>query len=268
MNTKRKIPKTEYENIRCLYKSGKTCDQIGELYNVSRTPVIRILKEIKEPIRSTRDAARKHYYNFDYFEKIDSRQKAYILGILYTDGNNYTKKNRVALGMNDIEVINFYNQQLGIKKQPYKIFNKKGNCHYRSDIYSKKISKDLLNLGVTPKKSKNLTFPYNQINKEFYKDFVLGCFDGDGWVCKTNKYYHIGFCGTKDMCLAIQKIIEDNTGVKLNLIKNNTIYSIRTQDKIKFAKTCSFLYDDCIFCMNRKKQIFNQFKKENAELFI
>ncbi len=130
------------------------------------------------------------------------------------------------------------------------------------------ISKDLLRLGMTQCKSKTLLFPHGKIEKKFYKDFILGCIDGDGWICKTGKYYHVGFCGTKHMCMGIKKFIKEAIGVELTLLKNNTIYSIRTQDKTKFYKICSFLYSNNVFCMNRKIKIFNQFKKENAKLFV
>ena len=58
---------------------------------------------------------------------------------------------------------------------------RKKNKGYRLQIKNKTLYKDLLNLGLTPRKSRTIKFP--SIPIKYLSDFVRGYFDGDGSVC-------------------------------------------------------------------------------------
>ena len=114
---------------------------------------------------------------------------AYVLGFFVADGS-MTKNKRGA------HFIEFYitdkNLLIKIKKligsdNKISVRNRKGNWKtaYRLQIGSKKIFRDLLLLGMMPKKSKTLKLP--KIPDEYFSHFVRGYFDGDGNVY-ANEY--------------------------------------------------------------------------------
>lgn len=133
---------------------------------------------------------RKYKVNNNYFKKIDTPEKSYILGFLYADGCNYTSKNGKNNIINFTQLKNSIDILEKIKLQlesDYPILeyiqkeNQKTIC--KIDIRSKEISDDLIKLGVPCKKSLIIEFPNsNIVPKELISHFIRGYFDGDGCV--------------------------------------------------------------------------------------
>lgn len=264
-----KIQESQVEEIISLYQQGKTTDQIGSMYKVSRHPIWMILKEYNIERRDRRFSARKNFFNESYFENIDTPEKAYLLGCIFTDGNNYLKRNRVHLGMNDGEVINFFKNEIEYKKEPIQKIAPSGKTFYEVAVCSKKMSQDLLEKGVVNKKSQVLKYPVSILKKEFEKFFILGCFDGDGWITKPEKkYYQWGFCGTRDMCEGVSNFLFEELGIRLPLRVNSTIFSIATQRATSVKIICDYLYKDAPFFMIRKNNLYKEFKEKYANLYI
>ena len=73
------------------------------------------------------------------------------------------------------------------------------------------MAEDLIKLGCTTNKTNSLKYPsYDIVPKEFEKDFVRGCIDGDGSIIffnnkKYRRTFGLAFCGTEDMCKHILK---------------------------------------------------------------
>ena len=67
----------EEENIKNLYLSGKSAVEISKLYDVSITPVYKILKKYNI-VRDMSESHRKYYINDSYFDFIDNHHKSYI----------------------------------------------------------------------------------------------------------------------------------------------------------------------------------------------
>jgi hypothetical protein len=132
-------------------------------------------------------------YNENYFEKINSHEKAYWLGFIYTDGYVTEKTSRfgIELSIKDINHLqNFLNcldsnQKIRTRIRENKFESK--NVEYLEScsflINNKKLHNDLINCGVVPNKTKNLKFPSEEIlQKEFLFSFVRGLIDGDGTI--------------------------------------------------------------------------------------
>ena len=90
--------------------------------------------------------------NEDYFEKIDSSNKAYILGFLYADGSVYGTTLSLALAIKDIEIIKFIVEELEFGGK-LKIFKVNDLDYVKLSITSKKIVNDLEKLGVIKNKT-------------------------------------------------------------------------------------------------------------------
>ena len=140
-----------------------------------------LIKEFKK--EKFKSLKRNPDLRYNFFERIDTREKAYWLGFIYADG--HISKNldrfRVKVGKKDVEHLRMFCESLKIKYSDIKKeISKETNKEYSVlSIYNKKIIRDLLYHKVVPSKTRILEFP-NIKNNEFKLSFLLGYFDGDG----------------------------------------------------------------------------------------
>lgn len=118
-----------------------------------------------------------------YFSNIDSHNKAYLLGWIFSDGyvckNPYGYTLGMALQTQDKYILEFMATELGLPIT--KIHNYKNSC--KLCVNERTVCEDLLKLGIMEDKShKEMRVP--QIPEEFYSSFIAGVFDGDGCISK------------------------------------------------------------------------------------
>lgn len=138
--------------------------------------------------------------NEQFFDKIDTEAKAYVLGFFFADGCNHDLSD-LDDGYNHQNVISFtqLEQDKDILDQirsamecnrPYKEIVQKsnGNKKFTLAIVSNKLSSALSKIGGTTRKSLTLEFP-KFISRELMPHFIRGYFDGDGsvWNGKRKK---------------------------------------------------------------------------------
>lgn len=186
--------KEEIEEIKKLYKENKSVKELKDIFNCSETAIRRVLKEdIPKRILLKRDS--------DYFSKIDSQNKAYIVGFTAADGciTSYKsgKNNTLTYSINkkDIKVLEFIKKEL---KSEHNITYLNRNNLVRFCLNDNKLCEDLIKLGVTKNKSKTLKNIVYNIPEEFRNSFLLGYFDGDGSIYKveSKKQFGINIRGT------------------------------------------------------------------------
>lgn len=175
-----KIFQEDYEDIKELYKT-LSINKIARKYDVTSTTISRILKSLNvEKIERT---SRKYFIKEDYFITGLNPKKARLLGLIATDGCLIKTKNnqyRIKFSSKDKELNIFIQEQLGGN------IYEENNC-FHNYISSEKIFYDLIDFGITERKSLSLNFKWEKIeNYEIY--FLLGCIEGDG---------HIGFYPNK-----------------------------------------------------------------------
>lgn len=76
----------DYDIINA-YCSGQSSPEVARQFGLSKRTILRILKRYDIPTRSLSTSVRKHAVNEQYFDKIDTEDKAYWLGFLLADGN-------------------------------------------------------------------------------------------------------------------------------------------------------------------------------------
>lgn len=127
---------------------------------------------------------RKYNVNENYFECINSHEKAYVLGFFYADGCNHGEEIRFTQDIERIDILQNIKQSLNAEN-PIK------ECrpgHFQLSICSKKMSNDLIKLGCPPAKSLILHFPTSDIvPTKYLSSFILGYFDGDGCVWNSKR---------------------------------------------------------------------------------
>ncbi len=103
---------------------------------------------------------------------------AYILGFIFADGCLVEHNNGyygLDITSKDLSHLKAIKHELGAE---HKIGKKEGA--YRIQIRNKNIYSALLQLGLTPRKSKTINLPV--LPKKYFSHFIRGLFDGDGSV--------------------------------------------------------------------------------------
>jgi DNA-binding MarR family transcriptional regulator len=104
---KTRISPEEKTFIVTKYLEGSTLLEIAEDIGVSKTQVSAILKTLGVEARSQTTLKRKLKYNEFIFDDINTKEKAYFLGLFYADGYNaeYNNSIRLAFNIKDIELL-------------------------------------------------------------------------------------------------------------------------------------------------------------------
>ena len=206
---------------------------------------------------------------------------AYILGFIVTDGclvehkNGYhglniTNKNKNIL-VNILEIMNS-THKISIKSRGHE-----SNLRYfQITIRDQIIYGDLLQLGLTPRKSKTIRMP--SIPSKFFGDFTRGCFDGDGSinVWQDPRWKHawqirtVFYSGSLGFLKDIQKRLHDEIGLSKGSIQQGIrayvlCYSIK--DSIMLYKLMYKKLNSSSLFFKRKYDKFEFFKKVRSDCF-
>lgn len=267
---------SEYEN-----NHNHTIRSIAKKYNVDSSSACTLFQRRGVKIRKNPSLWNRTYsINEKYFEIINSEDKAYFLGLLYADGNVFNSRTKIGLQENDKDILEKFKE--AIKYSGPLIFRKGGERNdswgirknqYILQIVNKKISKDLINLGCTPKKSLILQFPTEeQVPKYLVRHFVRGVMDGDGYFSKyklknSNKIKFQGnltstFMFLEKLTTILKEELDINTFItKRHKEKDTTTRQMFISGRIQTTKFLNWLYKDSIIYLNRKhnkyKEIIN-----------
>ena len=284
------INKKQIQRIIHQYtKLGKSAYKIAKQCNFTYTIIYRILHENNIKIRNPHDCHRKYKINESYFNKINTPNKAYFLGLLYADGAVCINGNRcytisINLQARDKHILTLLNKELKYNKPLDFIDRTKENNkqnQYKVIIYSEKIAKDLNKLGCIVNKSLTVKWPSNeQVPTKLIRHFIRGYFDGDGTVClssvsktpKKRKYIRqirFGIIGTFNTCYYFRKYMVDTLNFnKIKILKHHStrdlFYIVYTGNKL--AKKFSNLLYNKVNKATYLKRKYKRFKVNNDKL--
>lgn len=257
-----KISISEYPNIVDLYLNGKTHLEISTKFGVNKKLISQILKKNKIKARG-----HKYYdYNENFFSKIDSKEKAYFLGLMFTDGN-IDKNLRIAkITLQDIDsyILDIFSSFIFKSNRPNlypdfhdnKKYGEKRRKKYALKISSYKIVSDLISLGCIPKKSLILQFPNLKCSDEIMWHFIRGLIDGDGGIYIINKkYINISFTGSNYLVPSFQIWLKDRE-ISSSIYKKEKVMGLRISSS-SVHKFLSRLYSDSDnLRLNRKYDVY------------
>lgn len=206
------------------------------------------------------------------FEIIDTEEKAYFLGLLYSDGC-ITKKSNVSISLIDEELIKkintifpFFNyttlQQKTIHNNKLSHILRKQN----KDLATHLIEKGLIN--NKSNKNKNIFhFPTNkQVPNDLVNHFIRGYFDGDGSVfyqkLRPNLLkFEITGSSLSIISSIYNYFITNNVLIKYRVKKNKNhkyldMYTIECIKTLEVLKIRELLYKNATIFLNRKKEKF------------
>ena len=281
---KMKIPKEKiFEIYNNEYLNGISSRQLGFKYGVTESYFSRWFRKLGLKTFQNDVQSKKYKCNENYFENIDTEDKAYWLGFMYADGYIQNKRedgNRkfgLSLSQKDIEHLNKFNKYLESNYliKEYKVGKSgyvEGTPYCRLLITSKKMTDDLINKGCVEHKTNIIKFPTSQqVPKELIRHFIRGYFDGDGSIyftkCDKNiEQYSIDFLGTDDFLLGVMDdLIEQNIinkKYKLEKRKEGQIVSrFRFGGNGAALRFCHYIYDNSTVYLDRKFEKYQELLK-------
>lgn len=257
-----RLSKDDIIEICQRYENNETTENIGNVFGICGNSVSKILKENNIDVKQgKRYSPIKHH---DYFEVINTPDKAYFLGWMISDGaiiENKTRPGRqkvisLEIHNKDRQILELFAQCLGADQTIIKTYEKRNHCHIR--FSSDKMADDLSKYGVVPRKSYISYLP--KIEKDLMSHLIRGIFDGDGTITidKTNNG-HIAFYGSEQICNDIADYLHINLGLNRNKVSKTTCYHVWYGGKKPVKILLDYLYNDCgDYYLHRKYVKFKQ----------
>lgn len=256
----------EKEQIIKDYQNNISIREISIKYGYSRPALSKFLEEVGA--KTTKgNHYRKYFHDTNFFEKIDTEEKAYWLGFMFADGYIIDNSNRYGedgFGLSlaedsldslldfkrSIRASNPINKDLsGNKKNPNK------QVMYKIEMRSQKTVNDLIDKGCFKNKTAILEPPIG-VPDNLIHHFIRGFYDGDGSIIKSNKknssyiFYGVNFTSTKDIVEWISSFFSFGTIVKED--RREFIWYFKTNSNQQSIKLLNFLYKDATIYMKRK----------------
>lgn len=236
------------------YQDGSSMTALSKKYNCDPTTIHNILKAYNIKRRTLSGARRnfiKYEINESVFENIDSPDKSYWLGVMYSDGfiskeNKYTNFFGLSVSSKDREWLEKFKKFLEFNGNilDYKVSAgyKIGTPYSRLLIGNNKIVFDLEKNGVVSLKTKKIESIPNIIFKD---DFIRGYIDGDGSLRK--KYPCFQISGNKSLLIDIAEYLK----VPYNIRPDKSIFCLRYNIK-QSEYLEKRLYKNAHYYLNRK----------------
>lgn len=257
-----KVPLPQ-EQIIEDYLTGMGCYKLSKKYNATESYILRILRKHNIKIRPLR----RYCVNEDFFEKIDTQEKAYVLGFFAGDGCN-EKNGEIRFAITDLELLEKIKIAMQFEGPIHKRIrnNPKHKPQYTLSIGCRKMSNDLINLGFPPNKTYIATLPEeNLLPKNLMRHFLRGLIDADGCITSDRSKFHnwqVFITGVITLLKPISNFYSDldidwrfrDCPQAVDIIKSLVIQKIHSVKKI-----LDLIYSDATIYLERKFQRYQEF---------
>lgn len=184
---------------------------------------------------------------------------AYAVGLIATDGNLSPDGRHVLFTSKDKEMIDNFQSALGISLKYYMKANgtNSDKKYYVVQIGDVLFYEYLCSIGLTPNKSK--TIAELNVPQKYYRDFIRGCFDGDGssysywdkrWRSSFMLYLQFASASSKHI-FWLRDIIFKSLKIKGHISKSKSNPCFQ----LKYAKTESIKLFNYMY-KNQKKDLY------------
>lgn len=262
------------ETICKLYINGMSIKQVAETVKSGETTVKKVLTENGIKTKDMSHAKQKYTINEEYFDKIDTPNKAYILGLIYADGNISKSNNtfKISLQDRDVDILHKIKFELQsnhpLRYLKYNDKNPNWSNQYMLSITNKHIPESLIDKGVIPNKSLKLEFP-NYLDDHLIPHFIRGYLDGDGSISKNPKEKRIAIISTVNFCNTLKSIIENKLNIHCSISychgkKETPTRSLGIAGGNQVKKFLDWIYKDSDLYLDRKYEIYQDLYCKSA----
>lgn len=186
---------------------------------------------------------------------------AYLVGLIATDGCLSGDGRHIDITSKDFQLLETVNEILPRRQKIASKRNGHGQTAYCIQIGDVAMYRWLLQLGLTPRKSK--TIGRLKIPKELFADFFRGVFDGDGSAyCYHDKRWASSYTVTlsvasasKDFILFLRKMLLGAIGIPGSVSAfQSRVYQLRYAKRESRTLAAWIYYSDDAPCLLRKRE--------------
>lgn len=200
--------------------------------------------------------ARKHTWNYDYFNEIDSEHKAYWLGFLLGDGSVVSQQNykKVRFVQCDYEILLDFCKDIehsGFPAYEGPRMKKTYSEAWSVNLFHTGFAESLEWWGL----SKKSTRPWPSLG-DLDCHAVRGLLDADGHVWgDTEKHsFSISFThASKDLAESVMELLRSVTGSKAKVFRGNGTWQWSISGRNSVACLANWLYKDSTRFLKRKR---------------
>jgi len=248
------------------YSIFKNIHKVAKHFNMSTNPIKKILKTNGIDLTN-----RRYDVNHNYFDIIDTEEKAYWLGFLYADGYIRERKNgdslEMKLSIKDKKHLELFRDCIGSN---HKIVEGLNSVKYKGEIssshmchlsmYSSKLVDSIKKQGIHSRKTYTIEKP--DIDSKLLHHFIRGYFDGDGtFLFKEKKRIVSGFVtvSTKFRQFLIDEL-KNSANISNFYIDEKRGY-LMIYNKINNNNFYKYIYNNSTIYLERKKDIYEKFRQ-------
>lgn len=237
--------------IKEYKENNMSLRSIQDVYNVNRIKLAKVFEELE--VKTTKgNHYRTYFHNFDFFEKIDTHEKAYWLGFIMADGYIQQYKGKyygednlgITLHKNDSEILYKFKRAIGATN-PVKFYTEKNQKSWIEKGYaptaeicklilkSQKTCDDLMDKNVIYKKSLVKKLPKSsKLPRKYFYSYLRGYFDGNGTIYIHEKAGYESSCELHfSTCISFAENLQKIIGGKIS------------RDKRCDERVCSLIFN-------------------------
>ena len=269
VNTNSRRRWTESKKEAIIYKftqENKTIEDLKKEYKTHHREIVKILTEagIDTSYYSGRIVNRN--IKKDFFETIDTEEKAYILGLIMADGCVRPKAGNLyfTLEMIDLDIIQKVQKAINSNStitvsNRNRAYIKNEKPTYTFSVFSDEFCKHMLKYGIIHNKTKETDWLTQDIPVELRRHYLRGLFDGDGSIgCYNNRH-----------CISLinnhPSFLESVTTwiYELSEIKKPKVSKTSTSHRVIYTgknalKLMDLLYRENSISLDRKQKLVDQ----------
>ena len=250
------------DDIISAYLSGFSMRTISEHCQLTEWQVRKLLLSNQVPIRGLNSKGRR---DETYFDNIDEPEKAYLLGMIQTDGS-IDKSGSFTITQHKDYM--WYIEAMFHKFTDYVCKFEDNNC-YQIMIGCKHMVDTLINYGIVPNKTYSQTDSdidrlWACVPDEFKGDFIRGMIDGDGHVrFKVQKGAHNKspeielYSSNKHILELIKKQLNDRCSYECRLYNTDGGYTLHICKYSASIDIGNYLYKHFQFPFGHPKKTSN-----------
>lgn len=238
------------------YSKGSSLNKLAREYRVNNTRIKSLLLDNSVQLK-TQGGQRRLAIDEDFFESVDTEEKAYWVGFILADGcvrQDKTGRWQFSLTLQGADVGHLKKLRAALGSEHAIIFSR-SDCIF--SISSKKLCHDLINIGIIP--NKTYTGKPALVPGSLKSHYFRGLIDGDGCISlnRAGMAYSLRLFGTYAILHDFSSFC-GRKGKHIYKKKNQSGYEFRLTDKKVVLQTLEILYGDCSVYLDRKHAIYQR----------